>query len=200
METKKFNKGIFFSGLLILIFSIVGLFLLSLPYLSVVETYPNSQASSTFYTGYDLIFQNINLNAEAEATMHLVGFIFFLVGSFIFVLIEIINFVSKDKSKKITLSLSGLSTKKSALKALEIISNILLAIIAAMIIAFGFLSVKSGTSYISYNICLAKSIGAILLGLNFLILAYNLDLVFHYAISNLPKEESKQVKTTKEAQ
>lgn len=69
-----------------------------------------------------------------------------------------------------------------------------------MIIAFGFLSVKSGTSYISYNICLAKSIGAILLGLNFLILAYNLDLVFHYAISNLPKEESKQVKTTKEAQ
>lgn len=113
METKKFNKGIFFSGLLILIFSIVGLFLLSLPYLSVVETYPNSQASSTFYTGYDLIFQNINLNAEAEATMHLVGFIFFLVGSFIFVLIEIINFVSKDKSKKITLSLSGLSTKKA---------------------------------------------------------------------------------------
>ncbi len=199
MSKKNFSMIVFISSIIVLVFSILGLIMLNLTYLSVTTQYIITGTTSVLgqvnYSGYQLIFDNVSVQVEAEPLLHFIGFIFFLVGSLVFVTLSIINLCSKDSKKKIELDCYGVSKNRKALKVLIIVSTVLLVVIAILVIVFGFLCAYSGSGSVSYKIGAAKVISAFLLGLNFLILAFNLDSVFCYASVNLPKESEKVEKT-----
>ena len=193
MNKKTFSTILFISCVAVLLFSILGLIMLNVNYLTVsTKTYVNYFETVTVsinYTGYQLIFDNVGVQVGAEPLLHFIGFVFFLVGSLIFVIISIINYFTKDESKKLGIKYDGISDKKKNLKILSIFSSIILGLIAVLVIVFGFLSVYSSLSSATYQTGSAKIIAAFLLAFNFLILAFVLDLIFYYVGSNLPKEE-----------
>lgn len=174
MNTKKFNRWIFITSGLIFLFSLVGLILLGLPYLKVSLKYLGEVTEPDIYSGYQLIVDQSIMNACFEPLLHLVGFGFFLIGSLIFLGIEINNKFSK---KKIEINLSGISKSKKVLTTIQIVASILLVAIAVLIIVFGFLTSPSPAKYTYYTKGVAKTINAILLGLDFLVLTLTLNVI-----------------------
>ncbi len=79
MNTKKINRWIFFTSLVLFVISLVGLVLLNFTYSKVDIYYLGALSRTETYTGYKLIFDQGVTNTSFEPLMHLKGYIFFLV-------------------------------------------------------------------------------------------------------------------------
>ncbi len=177
MNTKKINRWIFFTSLVIFVISLVGLVLLNFTYLKVDIKYLGEIVNQKTYSGYKLIFDQGVINASFEPLMHLIGYVFFLVGSLIFLCIEINNKYSK---KKVNLEIKP-GTSKKALTAIQIICSLVLVVIAVLVIIYGFLVSPSEQASRIYHIGSAKTINAILSGLNCLGLTLSINTILNLA-------------------
>lgn len=189
MNKKTFSTITFISHIVILLYSIFGLIMLNLSYLIASgKTYLPGFGMvniSVNFTGYQLIFENAEIGVEP--LLHFIGFILFLVGSLIFISISIINYLSKDESKKIQIKYDSLSKNNNKLKTLGICISIFFVLLALTIIVFGFLCFYNNSIDVNYRVGAAKIINAFLLGFNFLILAFILNLNLYNARLNISK-------------
>ena len=181
MNKKTFSTIIFISSIVVLLFSILGLIMLNLSYLTITgETYLPGFGFvnvTVYYSGYELIFDNTKL--AVEPLLHFIGFILFLVGSLIVLIISSINCFSKEESKKIEIKYNGVNKSKKKLKILGIIIGIILVLVAILVIIFGFICFYGGSNGVTYSIGVAKVFASFLLGFNFLIAAFILNLVLY---------------------
>lgn len=175
MDQKKFNKCIFYTSLGLFLVSIVGLILLGLTYLKIDVKYLGEVISSTSYSGYKLIFDQNIIKASLEPLLHFIGFIFFLVGSLIFIAIEINN---KFGKKKVDLQIKTNLNKKQ-LTIIQVICSVILLAITVLIIVYGFLTVPVESSNTIYRIGASKTINAFLLGIECLALTASINLILN---------------------
>lgn len=175
MDSKKFNRYILITSIFLFLVSIVGLILLGLPYLNVDTKYLGQLINTKSYSGYMLISDQSIINASFEPLLHLIGFVFFLVGSLIFIILVINN---KFGKKKIDFKIkTNLNNKQ--LTIIQVICSIILVVIAVLIIIYGFLLVSSESSNYVYHLGISKTINAILLGINCLILTLSINLLLN---------------------
>ena len=177
MDAKKFNRYVFITSLILFLFSIVGLILLGATYLKVDVKYLGEIVNSSVYSGYKLITDQTIIRGSFEPLLHLIGFIFFLLGSLIFIIIEINN---KFGKKKVDLGIKTNLNKKS-LTTIQIICSVILVAITVLIIVYGFLVVPVESSNNVYTIGASKTINAFLLGANLLVLTASMNLVLNLA-------------------
>lgn len=173
METEKLNRYIFISSALIFVISIVGFILLGVNYLTVSTKYGSSLINGTSYNGYSLIGDKSITNASFEPVLHLMGFIFFLLGSVIFLVILCNN--KYNAKKKINLE-NKTALNNKTLTILQIVCSILFAAAAILIFVYGFLVSPTPSNQYVYSIGGAKTFNAILLGINFVVLTVALNL------------------------
>lgn len=189
MNKKTFSTIIFISSLVILLFSILGLIMLNLNYLTVsgeayLPGFHYPQYITVNFSGYNLIFGNNSIEFVIEPLLHLIGFVLFFAGSLIFTIFSSINYFTKDESKKIGIKCVGSNDKKKTYKAISIILSIILGLIAILFMVFGCLTLYGGSIITTYRIGVAKIFNAFLLGFNFLILAFAIDAFLYYLRSN----------------
>ena len=177
MDAKKFNRYVFITSLGIALFSIIGLILLGTTYLKVDVMYLGEKMDSYAYSGYQLIFDQVVIKASFEPLLHLIGFVFFLLGSLIFIIIEINN---KFGKKKVDLGIKTNLNKKS-LTIIQVICSVILVAIAVLIIVYGFLVVPVESANNVYSIGASKTINAFLLGADVLVLTASMNLVLNLA-------------------
>lgn len=185
MNKKTFSTIIFISSFLILLFSILGLIMLNLNYLTVSSNtyFPeffNPLYVGVNFSGYQLIFNNNGMQFVIEPLLHFIFNILFLIGSLVFIVVLSINYFTKDGSKEIEIKHSEANNKKKNYKKIIILLSIILGLIAILFMVFGCLGLYGGTSGTTYHIGIAKILAGFLLGFNFLILAFALDVFLYY--------------------
>ena len=189
MNKKTLSTITFISSLVILLFSILGLIILNLNYLIVsgeiyLSGFHYPQYATIYFSGYNLIFGDNSIEFVIEPLLHFIGFILFFAGSLIFTIFSIINYFTKDESKKIGIKSLNSNGKKKTYKTISIILSIILGLIAILFMVFGCLALYGGSISITYRIGLAKIFNAFLLGFNFLILAFAIDAFLYNLGSN----------------
>ena len=140
MNKKTLSTITFISSLVILLFSILGLIILNLNYLTVsgevyLPGFHYPQYATVYFSGYNLIFGNNSIEFVREPLLHFIGFILFFAGSLIFTIFSIINYFAKDESKKIGIKSLNSNGKK---KTLLLIKNSFLYILLKIVSFFLF--------------------------------------------------------------